>query len=104
MIESLEKSFSFIQDHLGSEYQEEKEYIGIRNLLYGALINLFKFSYNKNKANQIVDDFEVSFPMWYSNSNIRELPLYKRVFVKLVSLRTWFMVYSLSKIHSIVVK
>ena len=104
MIESLEQSFSFIQAHLGSEYQVEKEYIGTRNLLYGALINLFKFSYDTIKANQIVNDFETSFPMWHSNPNICELPFSKRAFLKCVHERSWLVAKTISIIHGLLLK
>ena len=104
MIESLEQSFSFIQEHLNSDYLEEKEFIGIRNLLYGALINLFKFSYDKNKANQIVNGFESSFPMWHCNHNICELPITKRFFLKCVHKRYWFVAKTISIIHGLLLK
>ena len=104
MIESLEASFSFINKNLSDEFQEEKEYIGIRNLLYGALLNLFKFSFNRKKANQIKNDFEKSFPLWHKNPNYGELPLSKRVFLKCVEKRRWLLAKSISHIHSILLK
>ena len=103
-IESLEASFSFIDQYLPASYQEEKEYIGIRNLLYGALINLFKFTYDKRKANQIVNDFEVTFPFWYANRNMKQLPLAKRVFLGCVKRRVWFFARAISRGHSFLLR
>ncbi len=104
MIESLETSFSFINTNLSADYQEEKEFIGIRNLLYGALLNIFKFSFNLKKANQIIDDFEVAFPLWRNNSNLGELPCTKRFFLKCVEKRWWLLAKSFSYIHRFLLK
>ena len=104
MIESLEASFSFINNNLSAEYHEEKEFIGVRNLLYGAVLNLFKFSFNRKKANQIIDDFEVEFPLWHNNPNLEELPRSKRLFLKCVEKRIWILAKSFSHIHSFLLK
>ncbi len=104
VIESLEESFFFIDNHLSSRYKLEKEYIGIRNLLYGALINLFKFTYDKRKANSIVNRFEYSYPFWSKNTNLKELPISKRVFLKCVKNRKWHLAKGISLIHSLLLK
>jgi hypothetical protein len=104
MIESLEESFLFIEHHLDSSFCVEKEFIGIRNLLYGALINLFKFSFDKNKASQIIDGFEATYPDWYQNQFINELPLSKKTFLFLVYERLWFFARVLSLVHSMLLK
>lgn len=104
MIESLEASFSFISQNLSSDYQEEKEFLGIRNLLYGALLNLFKFSNNREKANQIIDGFEKTFPLWSRNSNMNELSFTKRLFLSCVKYRRWFLVRVLSQIHRVLLQ
>ena len=104
MIDSLIKSFDFINSHLATKFKFEKEYIGVRNLLYGALINLFKISYNTKKANHILDNFEVDYPQWYNNSNISEMPFPKRVFLFFVRHRLWFMIKFLSHVQILVLK
>lgn len=103
MIESLEESFNFIEINVSSEFKLEKEFIGIRNLLYGALINLFKFSYNTRIANDLVDNFETIFPRWYQNISIKELPKSKRVFLCCVKYRLWLITKLLSQIHTILI-
>lgn len=100
MIESLEESFNFIEKNLSCEFKQEKEFIGIRNLLYGALINLFKFSYNTKKANSIVDNFESMFPSWHQNANLKELPISKRFFLWCVKHRLWIIAKPVSLVHS----
>lgn len=101
MIESLEESFYFIEKNVSGEFKQEKEYIGIRNLLYGALINLFKFSFDTKKANSVVDNFESVFPRWYQNNNITELPISKRIFLWCVKHRLWIIAKPISIVHSL---
>ena len=99
-IESLERSFYFIEKNVSKEFTQEKEFIGVRNLLYGALINLFKFSFNTAKANELVDNFEIMFPRWYQNKSIKELPTSKRVFLFFVNHRAWLIAKLISRVHS----
>lgn len=104
MIESLEGSFAFVERHLSASYQQEKEFIGIRILLYGAFINLFKFSFNTIKTNQLLDGFESTYPNWHSNPNLKELSVSKRFFLKCVHKRYWVMAKFISHIHSLLLK
>lgn len=104
MIDSLIKSYGHIKTHLSDQYKEEKEYLGIRNLIYGALLNLFKFSYNTGRAEEILDDFEMSFPSWVNNQYINRLPLFKKVYVKCACHRQYFIIYAMSRLHSFMLK
>lgn len=99
MINSLVESFNFIKANLSNEYNTEKEYIGIKNLLYGALINLFKFSYDTKKARQILENFEIDYPSWFKNSNITGLSKPKQIFLFFVRWRCWFLARLLSQIQ-----
>ena len=101
MVDSLVDSFLFINMHLSSDYINEKEFIGIRNLLYGALINLFKFSNDHKIANQILSDFESDYPCWENNHYMHLLPLYKRLLLHCVKRRNWFLVKLISLAHNI---
>lgn len=104
MIDSLIKSFKHIDTYLTEQFTEEKEYLGIRNLIYGALLNLFKYSYNTTKADLILSDFETKFPSWEKNKGISTLPLFKRVYVKCAKHRLYFMLFILSRFHSFMLK
>ena len=51
VVNSLIHSFEHIETNMPKEYKEECEMIGVRNLLYGGLLALFKYSYDRKKAN-----------------------------------------------------
>ncbi len=99
MIDSLIESYCYINSHLSHLYKEEKEFIGVRNLLYGALINLFKFTNDRKKAIQILNDFEADYPKWYRNRNVLELSVPKRVFLFFVKHRLWSIVKFFSHVQ-----
>ena len=104
MIESLIHSFEFINRNIDDNYYSEKEYLGIRNLIYGCLLNLFKFSYDTKKASKIINNFEKDFPKWYKNENIGDLPLFKRIFIQCVRFRLYGALFILSHIHTFMLK
>ena len=40
--DSIEKSFAYTMEFYEEAYKEELEFLGVRNMIYGALLNLFK--------------------------------------------------------------
>lgn len=104
VVGSLEASFDNIKKNLVKEYAAQIEYIGIRNLVYGALLNLFKCGNDKDRARQILGDFEKDFPGWKENPYMDRLPLFKRIFVKAAANRRFWIVRLLTRVHVLMAK
>lgn len=102
VIDSLKKSFNHICTNMPDLYEQETEFIGIKNLLYGASLNLFKLSYEKDYAQRIIVEFESRFPNWRHNEYISSLPIFKRVFIKSLSSGSYYLTFLLSKFHKII--
>lgn len=85
----LEQSFSHIADHQLPGFEQEIEFIGIKNLVYGGLLNHFKAEKSVFPARQLLERFEQRYPRWYCNPYRKGLPLFKRLFVFFAKLR-WF--------------
>lgn len=100
-VENLQFSFAYIEQNKVSGYENEIEFIGIKNLIYGALLNLFKFSNDKDKAKYILFKFEEKYPLWYKNNYIRNLQVYKRIFLWAARKRCFFLLKLLSKTHKL---
>ncbi len=100
-VQSLVTSFEIIEASLGEKYPSETEFLGIRNLLYGGLLAIFKHNYDKESANMLINGFELKYPRWYESKYIKLLPFYKKFFVKNVKKRNWMVVRMLCYIHSI---
>lgn len=58
VVDSLKKSYDYIYKALHERYYEECVYLGVRNYLYGSLLNLFKFRPPCYKSiARIIDEF-----------------------------------------------
>lgn len=104
MIDSLVMSFKHINDNMSEQFQAEKEYLGIRNLLYGCLLNLFKLRFDKKRAKEIIRNFEMHYPVWANNEKIHKFPLFKQVYIRCIQYRLYPILWMLSKIHAIMLK
>ena len=89
VVKELEKSYKYLEDNFPDGNELVLEYIGIRNLLYAGLITLFSFSDDVNTAKRIINDFEAKYRCWNKNKLIKEMPSYKKIVLRLVSMR-WF--------------
>ena len=104
VVQALIKSFAYVEANISEQYREQLEIIGVRNLIYGGLLNLFKYSYNIGKAKEILSDFESKYPVWKGNRFIKELPVYKRIFLKFADKKIFVGLKILSIIHSLLVR
>lgn len=98
-INSLVTSYEYIYSNLSKKYDKELEYIGIRNLLYPTLINLFSFSNDTKKAREILCLFEKKYSEWYKNNYISKLPMYKKVVLCAAHFRCFFIIRVLAFIR-----
>lgn len=101
LIEGIRNSFLYIFMNMSlSLYYSEIEYLGIRNLLYGALLNLFKQGYDTKTAYEILCEFEQKFPHWEKNKYINNLPAYKKLYLFFIKRKIYLGTYILSKLHT----
>ena len=100
VVDSIILSFQHVERTVSAEYQEEIEYIGVRNLIYGALLNYFKYAKNNKRADEILDVFSEKYPNWYQNQYLNQMPTYKRIFVKAAHGRFYFVLRLLAKLHT----
>ena len=104
VVESLICSFEHIYSNISDIYRNECEIIGVRNLIYGGLLTLFKYSFDTKKARDILEKFEEKYPTWTRSEKINYLPLNKKIFVKLAGNRYFLFLKILSKIHMILTR
>ena len=99
-MDSIILSFQHVERTVSAEYREEIEYIGVRNLIYGALLNYFKYAKNNKRADEILDAFSEKYPDWHQNKYLNQMPTYKRIFVKAAHGRFYFVLRLLAKLHT----
>lgn len=99
VVRSLEASFAHILAHKPEGFETEIEYLGIRNLIYGALLNHFKYTKDKKKPREILDSFEKSYPAWRKNPYIADMPARKRLFLSFAKRRFFLGIRLLAYLH-----
>lgn len=104
VVQSLIASFEYVYAHISNKYPNECEYLGIRNLLYGGILNLFKCSSDIVLANNIIDKFEERYPNWYKNIYNKNLPIYKKIFLFGIKYRLFFIIRVLANVHTIITR
>lgn len=104
VVQSLEKSFDYIMEHADAGFDTELEYIGIKNVVYGALLNHFKYSKDYFCAKEILLRFEERFPTWKKNPYVSRLNFYKRIFIWMVGKNMFWGVHLFSRLHQRIVE
>lgn len=101
MINSLKKSFIYIKKTMPTEYQDEIEYLGIKNYLYAAVLNYLKNDQmpSKKEITEVVNWFVLEYPHWYKNKYFHSLPRYKKIYLSAVRHRMYGICRILSMIH-----
>ena len=100
VVDSIILSFRHVEKTVDPRYREEIEYIGVRNLIYGALLNYFKYAKNNSRAAEILNDFTARYPNWHRNKYLDQMPTYKRIFVKAAHGRCYVVLRCLAKLHT----
>lgn len=99
IVHILKKSYNYILENIGESYPIETEFLGIRNFLYGALLNLLKApGYNK-EALDLINSFDKLHPDWIKNKYYSSLPMHKKVYLYFAEKRILFICRILSKLH-----
>ena len=102
VVRSLETSFDYIVENKVKGYESEIEFIGVKNVVYGALLNYYKYSSKRSGAYEILCRFEKKYPEWYKNKYINSLNIYKRVFVLCAKYRLFAGLKLLSCVHKLI--
>jgi len=104
LVENLQKSYAYIEQKLDLKWHSECEFLGIRNLLYGAILNELKQGFHRSKVNMILCSFEEDYSNWRTNRYLIQLPLHKRIFIFFVSHRIFSVAFCIARMHALYVK
>ncbi|MCF2644219.1 glycosyltransferase family 2 protein [Prevotella stercorea] len=101
-VESLVCSYRYVQENFPDEYIKEKEFLGIKNLLYSTIITLFSCSNDKRTAKELLNEFETIYPNWKNNLYITSLRIYKKVILRMVSLKLFGVVRLVAILRNVI--
>lgn len=103
-VDSLVSSYRYVQKNFPDKYIKEKEFLGIKNLLYSTMITLFSYSNDRRMAKTLLQDFEDVYPNWKNNPYISSLRIYKKIVVQMVSLRCFFVIRFVAILRNMILK
>ena len=103
-VESLVCSYQYVQKNFPDKYIKEKEFLGIKNLLYSTMITLFSCSNNRHMAKSLLQEFEDIYPNWKNNPYIASLRGYKKIVLQFLYYRFLLGVKFISFVRLIMVK
>lgn len=103
-VESLVCSYQYVQKNFPDKYIKEKEFLGIKNLLYSTMITLFSCSNNRHMAKSLLQEFEDIYPNWKNNPYIASLRGYKKIVLQFLYYRFFWGVKFISFVRLIMVK
>lgn len=101
-VESLVCSYQYVQKNFPDKYIKEKEFLGIKNLLYSTIITLFSCSNDKRTAKELLNEFETIYPNWENNPYITSLRIYKKVILRMVSLKLFGVVRLVAILRNVI--
>ena len=101
-VESLVCSYQYVQKNFTDKYIKEKEFLGIKNLLYSTIITLFSCSNNRHMAKSLLQEFEDIYPNWKNNPYITSLRIYKKVILRMVSLKLFGVVRLVAILRNVI--
>lgn len=101
-VESLVCSYQYVQKNFPDKYIKEKEFLGIKNLLYSTMITLFSCSNNRHMAKRLLQEFEDIYPNWKNNPYIASLRTYKKVILRMVSLKLFGVVRFVAILRNVI--
>ena len=102
VVDSLVCSYRYVQENFPDEYIKEKEFLGIKNLLYSTIITLFSCSNDKRTAKELLNEFETIYPNWKNNPYITSLRIYKKVILRMVSLKLFGVVRLVAILRNVI--
>lgn len=98
--EQLITAFNYIESNLENKIKQEiLEYLGIKIILYGVTLNLFKLQ-DMIMVRNVINNFERKYTSWYKNEYIKKLGILKRIYLLVLRKRLLVLNLLFSKIHS----
>lgn len=94
----LLEAFNYIEKNLVDVESDVKEFIGIKIVLYGVVLNLLKLK-EIHKAKDIILSFEKKYGNWYKNKYLKNLSIIKRLYLYFIKIKFLILNFIFAKLH-----
>ena len=99
---NLLDAFCFLEQNWNEQYYDELEFIGIKTIVYSAMLIGLKVYISPLKLRKTIAAFEQEFKNWTRNKYLHELPKRHQLFVSFIQHRFFLLAFLFSKAHSII--
>ncbi|WP_027869779.1 glycosyltransferase family 2 protein [Eubacterium sp. AB3007] len=99
---SLLTAYEFIKNNYINDDLSVKEYLGIKTVMYGAVLNACKAGEKGKEIRVIVDEFEKDYPNWVNNKYMYLFNKKKQLFLSFVKHRRISLCKAYSTLHQLV--
>ena len=99
---SLNEAFIFIENNMQSDYKNVQEFLGIRIVLYGVVLNALKVNIDYKSIKLIIKNFEKKYPNWFQNYYFKVMPKTKKIFLLGVKNRLMIFCKAYAMLHSMI--
>ncbi|MCD7999985.1 MAG: glycosyltransferase [Clostridiales bacterium] len=97
---SLLTAFEFIEENIEKNKHEKScEFIGIRIVLYGGILNALKTKSERKAILEIINSFESRYPKWLCNEYIKEMGTFQKIFLYCIKNRWLILAKLMAKFH-----
>lgn len=94
----LLKAFEYIEENLFDMDNNVKEFLGIKIVLYGVTLNLFKLE-EKEEVKEIILNFENKYKEWHKNKYIKNLSRSKKFYLYCLRKNFFIINFLFAKLH-----
>lgn len=88
-----------IDTEIGGRFPKECEFIGIKNICYGAMLNALKANVAIRDIRHCYQQFRAAHPSWYGNPYIKSLDKKKKLFLFLLKMKMYWLLRNYAKLH-----
>lgn len=94
----LLKAFEYIEENLFDVDNDVKEFLGIKIVLYGVTLNLYKLE-EKEEVKEIISNFENKYKEWHKNKYIKNLSRSKKIYLYCLRKKFFIINFLFAKLH-----
>lgn len=103
VFQSFIKAYEIVSRKVGEQYRDELEFLGIKNLCYGATLNGFKTGIPKRDIKNMLNAFEESYANWMGNKYRHSLGRIKNCYLFLIHKRWLAGAKMMARLHMLAV-
>lgn len=93
-------AFKHIEENWGNDYLEELEFLGVKTIVYSAMLIGLKAGISPLELKSTIASFQSKYANWHLNKYLSYLPQRHKLFISLIHYRLYIFAFLFSKAHT----